>query len=71
MINAVWKEDIEKVFVDLKTDSEHFQQEYVAVITAVIKVLRDSGYKDDTIEYMLCEAINDGFENLKNTVQLM
>lgn len=70
MIKAIWNEDMQKVLVNLKTDGEHFQKEYVAVVTSAIKILRDSGYSDDDIEHLLVEAINDGFNNLEDIQEL-
>lgn len=70
MIKATWNENMQKVLVDLKTDEEHFQKEYVAVVTSTIKILRDSGYSDDDIEHLLVEAINDGFNNLEDIQEL-
>ena len=69
MIKATWSEDMQRVLVHLNTDTEHFQKEYVAVVTSVIKVLRESGYGEDDIEHMLVEAINDGFNNLDDITQ--
>ena len=70
MIKATWNENIQRVLVDLKTDEEHFQKEYVAVVTSTIKILRESGYGDEDIERLLVEAINDGFNNLEDIQEL-
>lgn len=70
MIQAVWDDDLGKVLVHIGTDTEHFQKEYVAVVTSVIQILRQSGYDEDNIEHMLVEAINDGFNNLEDIQEL-
>ena len=69
MISAQIREDgtVEvKIGVATKIDIPEgiqIQKEYVGIITAVIRLMRDNDFPEDEIEKRLVESINDAFNN--------